>query len=159
MNTCTCEKEMEILSKAKSYLIPINDFILEAYKAGVKDINVEVQQDHPVTGPAPVIFVNCYKSLKEQEETNNTLDILEALNRKKTKFEGFNIHVHTSYLASHFSEIDLLQINNLLEKIQQESLIAGGKEVAGKILGMIQAGNNLDSVKLILENSLGWDKI
>lgn len=73
---------------------------------------------------------------------------------KKARAAGFKIFVHTSYLASHYSEIDLLQVNNLLGKVQQESAVAACKEVLQKVLVLLNSGESIEKIKQAVENSL-----
>jgi len=65
VNTLSFSEVMRYKFKILDYLVPLNKLLREAYNAGVKDINVETQQNHHITGPAPIVFVSCYKKPRD----------------------------------------------------------------------------------------------
>jgi len=73
---------------------------------------------------------------------------------KKARKHGFKVHVHTGYMCSHYGEVDIKQINNLLVGAQRDASIQGGKEVIIKILNLLQNNGDMNHLKNVLESSL-----
>lgn len=73
---------------------------------------------------------------------------------KKVRKHGFKVHVHTGYMCSHYGEVDIKQVNNLLVGAQRDAAIQGGKEVIIKVLNLIQGNGDMAHLKGVLESSL-----
>ena len=71
INTIGILEVMKHSLKISKLLLPLNDAIREAYEAGVKEINIEVEEEHPFYGSIPMVHVNCFDYNKNVRESKN----------------------------------------------------------------------------------------